>query len=386
MEKPDNFYEVLGVSRDASDMDIAQAYRALVKKLQSAMNAENEATTAQVIAHLDLAYSTLLDPEQKKKHDEKIAWFIAQQRLAADKERQLAQRLKDDQEGAVEAEKVATRRAAELAKQAIEDAKRQAELDRIQAQADERFRRLREEHRRAAESSPMRLTPDFAETKPAMTDPVSDVDTAPAGPPSGSIGKATIIVSVLVVGVLFAVLLGLQPGGSKPAASPATVPASSAPLSGVAVVAALPASVPAAPASAAVAESKPAAAPVPAKPSKEDSAKAAEALQYQQTLKRVEAEHPELNPRHAAHRPDLVAYVAYRMQVHIKAGYPKPKALEIAVRDLETLDATRQAIEKQKAQREKPPAPDVPPVLDKGGHTGFDPKCRWISTQEWSCK
>jgi curved DNA-binding protein CbpA len=383
MDKPDNFYEVLGVSRDASDMDVAQAYRALVKKLQQALIPENEATTAQVIARLDLAYSTLLDPEQKKKHDEKIAWFIAQQRLAADKERQLVQRLKDEQEAAVEAEKVATRRAAELARQAIEDAKRQAESDRVQAEADERYRRLREEHIQKAETRPMALTPDFAETKPFMADPVSDAGTPPTAQTSGSVGKVTIVASVLVVGVLFVVLLGLQPGGPKPAGLAAPAPAASTP---VAVATAPPAAIPASPASAVVAESKPAAAPAPAKPPKEDSTKSAEAQQYQQTLKRVEAEHPELNPRHVAHRPDLVAYVAYRMQVHIKAGYPKPKALEIAVRDLETLDATRQAIEKQKAQREKAPVPDVPPVLDKGGHTGFDPKCRWISTQEWSCK
>lgn len=382
MEKPDNFYEVLGVGRDASDMAIAQAYRALVQKLRSAITPENEAATAQLIVRLDLAYSTLLDTEQKKKHDEKIAWFIAGQRLAADKERQLAQRLKDGQEAAIEAEKVAARRAGELTRQALEDAERQAGLDRVQAEADERFRRLREEHKRSAQTDPTPLAPDFAETNPAVIDPVSEAALAPAGQPSSSVGKTTIIASVLVVVVLFVALLGMQPGAPKPAALPAPAPVASTPA---AVEPAVPASTPASAPPAVAADSKPAATPAP-KPPKEDRAKTAEAQQYQQVLKRVETEHPELNPRHAAHRPDLVSYVAFRMQVHVKAGYPKPKALEIAVRDLETLDATRQAIEKQKAQREKPQAPDAPTVLDKGGHTGFDAKCRWVTTQEWSCK
>jgi hypothetical protein len=121
------------------------------------------------------------------------------------------------------------------------------------------------------------------------------------------------------------------------------------------------------------------------KPARDDSAKVAEAALYQQALKRVEAEHPELNPRHPEQRQDLIAYVAAQLQVHIKAGYAKPKALEIAVRDLETREQTRMALEKRKSQTEKPPV-ETATVLDKGGHAGFDPKCRWVTPEQWSCK
>jgi hypothetical protein len=110
-----------------------------------------------------------------------------------------------------------------------------------------------------------------------------------------------------------------------------------------------------------------------------------ETQRYLEVLKRVEAAHPELNPKHATYRSDLVAFVASRMQVHTKAGYAQSKALEVAVRDLETQDQINRAIARLKAQKESA-APEKPAVVDKGGHSGFDAKCRWLNSMEWSCK
>jgi hypothetical protein len=104
---------------------------------------------------------------------------------------------------------------------------------------------------------------------------------------------------------------------------------------------------------------------------------------YLDVLKKVEADHPELNPKHVTYRKDLLGYVKSRMNEHMKEGYPKHKALQIAVRDLEFRDkappiaGSPKTIEAPKTQL---------PALDKGGHSGFDPACRWVTPQEWSCK
>jgi hypothetical protein len=127
-------------------------------------------------------------------------------------------------------------------------------------------------------------------------------------------------------------------------------------------------------------------APAAAAASKINTAKAEEAKQYQKVLQRVEQEHPELNPRHPQRRDDLIAYVATRVNAHMREGYAKAKALEIAVRDLETQEQTRRLIESVKAEKPKPVAEPAPKVLDAGGHVGFDPKCRWVTAEQWSCK
>lgn len=371
MAVPENFYLALGLTRAATELEIAHAYRACVQKLQ-ADSAIDATQLEQELQQLQQAYQTLLNPEKKKKHDEALTWHGTRQRLDSDKAMRLAQRLKDDQEAAKEAEKAAQKRAIEAARRAKEEATRKEEEARIHAEAQARFRKLREERM------------DFGETLP-LQDSADKVDVVPghgneggATPSSGAIGKLTVVGSLVFVAVLFVLLLNMQPGASKPAPNPIPVsfapPAIAPPPVAVAPLATAPVSPPPAPKVAA-----------PPKPGKEDSAKALEAQQYQKTLQRIEAEHPELNVRHSAYRADLMAFVTNRMQVHTKAGYLKPKALEIAVRDLETQDLVHQAIEKHRSQKEVL-VPEAAPVADKGGHSGFDPKCRWLNAQEWSCK
>ena len=63
-----DFYEVLGVSRDASQSDIKKAYRKLAKKYHPDTNAGNE-EAAEKFKELSEAYSILNDPEKKKLYD-----------------------------------------------------------------------------------------------------------------------------------------------------------------------------------------------------------------------------------------------------------------------------------------------------------------------------
>jgi curved DNA-binding protein CbpA len=372
MEKPENFYELLGLAKSATEMDIAQVYRTLVQQLQAENSPDPLDRRARRKQQLDTAYQTLLEPESRKKHDERLAWYIAWQKLDSDKARQLEQQLKEQQAADEEAAKQAAQTAAQWAKdearQAAEEAARLQELARIQAEADERFRSLRLARIRAGTDDAAAQQPDFEDT---VVNPQDATTVAPASAARVSIGSKTIISCLLLVGVVFWGLLGLQPGKQKP--TPIPVPVDGPATSLVPTQPALPtASLPNPP-------------PVAQKPARDDSAKVAEAALYQQALKRVEAEHPELNPRHPEQRQDLIAYVAAQLQVHIKAGYAKPKALEIAVRDLETREQTRMALERRKSQTEKPPV-ETATVLDKGGHAGFDPKCRWVTPEQWSCK
>jgi curved DNA-binding protein CbpA len=381
MEKPENFYELLGIAKSATDMDIAQVYRTLVQKLQAEQSPDQVGRAARRKQQLDVAYQTLLQPESRKKHDEQLAWYIAWQKLDADKSRQLEQQLKEqqaiDEEAAKQAALTAAQWAKDEARQAAEEAAHQQKLARIQAEADERFRSLRLARIQAGGSDAAGQPSDFEDTVISGEEiPGSASDSAAMA----SIGKKTIIGSLLLVGVVFLGLLGLQPGKSKSTQMTAPVVAV-APTQTAAPATSQP---PPPNNGSASPSSPPPKLPAQQKSAQDDSAKATEALLYQKTQQRVENEHPELNPKLADHRQDLIAYVAARLQVHIKEGYAKSKALEIAVRDLETREQTRMALEKLKSQQEKPQAEAA--VLDKGGHAGFDPKCRWVTPEQWSCK
>lgn len=373
----ENHYFTLGLARGATEMEIAQAYRAKVQKLQAAPATDAEHNLL-VLQQVELAYQTLLNPEKKKKHDETLAWHDTRKRLDADKALRMAQQRKDEEEAAKEAEAQAKARAAEAARQAAAEAKRLEEEARIHAEAEARFRQLRAERQDFGETQPL------PEPDPAQTAPALQTDAAPATAPAG-VGRATIAISLAVVVALFGFLLNLQPGAPKAASADAPPPLASAsapaPLASASAPTAAPATSEPAPPTAAAAPK----ATATTKPTKEDATKTAEAQQFQKALKHMEAEHPELNPRSTAYRADLMAFVNARMQVHTKAGYPKPKALEIAVRDLETQDQIHRAIEQRKNSKEAL-APATPPVADKGGHSGFDAKCRWLNAQEWSCK
>ena len=65
-----DFYEVLGVSRDADDAAIKQAYRKLAKKYHPDMNKGEKAKEAEEkFKEVNEAYSVLSDTEKRRQYD-----------------------------------------------------------------------------------------------------------------------------------------------------------------------------------------------------------------------------------------------------------------------------------------------------------------------------
>ena len=63
-----NFYDVLGVKRDASDKEIRAAYRKLARKHHPDVNPGDKASEA-TLKEINAAYEVLKDPEKRKKYD-----------------------------------------------------------------------------------------------------------------------------------------------------------------------------------------------------------------------------------------------------------------------------------------------------------------------------
>jgi len=62
-----DYYEVLGVSREASEAEVKRAYRELARKLHPDVNKEPDAAAR--FAEAQEAYETLSDPEKRKQYD-----------------------------------------------------------------------------------------------------------------------------------------------------------------------------------------------------------------------------------------------------------------------------------------------------------------------------
>lgn len=62
------FYQVLGVKRDAGADEIKKAYRALAKKLHPDLNPGDKAAEAK-FKEINDAYQTLSDPQKRKAYD-----------------------------------------------------------------------------------------------------------------------------------------------------------------------------------------------------------------------------------------------------------------------------------------------------------------------------
>ena len=63
-----NYYEVLGVSKDATEKDIKQAYRRLARQYHPDVN-KNDAEAEEKFKEINEAYGVLSDEDSRKKYD-----------------------------------------------------------------------------------------------------------------------------------------------------------------------------------------------------------------------------------------------------------------------------------------------------------------------------
>ncbi|MFA0778209.1 MAG: hypothetical protein PVTTEEND_001923, partial [Candidatus Fervidibacter sp.] len=78
-----DYYEILGVSRDATDKDIKQAYRRLVRQYHPDLN-PNKKEAEERFKEIQEAYEVLSDPEKRRLYDRfghnwRTAWQAKQQ-------------------------------------------------------------------------------------------------------------------------------------------------------------------------------------------------------------------------------------------------------------------------------------------------------------------
>ena len=69
MAEKRDFYEVLGISKGASDEEIKKAYRKMAKKYHPDLN-KGDATAEQMFKDVNEAYSVLSDPQKKARYDQ----------------------------------------------------------------------------------------------------------------------------------------------------------------------------------------------------------------------------------------------------------------------------------------------------------------------------
>ncbi len=69
MAEKRDYYEVLGVSKDADDAELKKAYRALAKKYHPDTNS-GDATAAEKFKEASEAYSVLSDPDKRRQYDQ----------------------------------------------------------------------------------------------------------------------------------------------------------------------------------------------------------------------------------------------------------------------------------------------------------------------------
>src|SRR2546426_12837100 len=65
---PTDFYEVLGIGRDATDDEIKKAYRRLARQYHPDANDGDPAAEAR-FKEISVAYDTLRDPEKRRRYD-----------------------------------------------------------------------------------------------------------------------------------------------------------------------------------------------------------------------------------------------------------------------------------------------------------------------------
>jgi molecular chaperone DnaJ len=69
MERPKDYYRILGIPRDASPNTIRRAYRKLAQQLRPGSKSDK---SAEAFLELQAAYETLIDADRRRQHDERL--------------------------------------------------------------------------------------------------------------------------------------------------------------------------------------------------------------------------------------------------------------------------------------------------------------------------
>ncbi|MDP4133221.1 MAG: DnaJ domain-containing protein, partial [Bacillota bacterium] len=65
-----DYYEVLGVSKTATDEEIKKAYRSMAKKYHPDLNKDDQETAEKKFKEVNEAYEVLSDPQKKARYDQ----------------------------------------------------------------------------------------------------------------------------------------------------------------------------------------------------------------------------------------------------------------------------------------------------------------------------